>query len=244
MKNLKFLYRAYRYRYKVDPLEISYILNNVKSGQIAVDIGAHKGGYLYWLQKQVGQTGKVFAFEPQPSLYQYLSTISKKMGYTNTIIENKGFSAKTGQLDFHIPLTKSGSSPGARIDFFEKAEAHQTILIEVTTLDDYFLPKNIFPNFLKIDVEGHEKQVLLGGQELLKQAKPKILMECEARHLKSGDVYEVFDVLLSMGYKGYFFDHKSQKPLNDFKPFIHQKRDEGRFWEADKYINNFIFEKQ
>lgn len=240
MSNLKFIFRAYRYRFLIDPPEIRYILQNLKKGDTAVDIGCHKGGYLYWLRSGVGSRGKVFAFEPQPKLFRYLrETIGSSQ---SVVLENKGLSSAPGVIDFHIPVTKSGSSPGARIGSFSGNERFNTIKIDVVTLDDYFLKKNIAPSLLKIDVEGHEKAVLDGGLELLKKHHPKILMECEARHLNGASVFEVFQGLLDMGYRGYFFENGRLQPLSAFNPDIHQKAGEGRFWEAKGYVNNFVFE--
>ena len=57
MFKLKYLYRAFRYRFRNDPFEIAFIRSIVQKGQICADIGAHKGGYLYWLQAAVGEKG-------------------------------------------------------------------------------------------------------------------------------------------------------------------------------------------
>jgi predicted methyltransferase len=65
---LRLLYRAYRYRWKNDPTEIAFVRAHVQPGSIALDVGAHKGGYTYWLAKGVGPSGHVYAFEPQPRL--------------------------------------------------------------------------------------------------------------------------------------------------------------------------------
>ena len=51
------------------------MLDYLVPGNIAVDIGAHKGAYTYWMSKYVGEKGKVFSFEPQPQLNKQLRTI-------------------------------------------------------------------------------------------------------------------------------------------------------------------------
>lgn len=241
MKNIKFWYRALRYRYKIDPAEINFIIKNLKPGDIAVDIGSHKGGYLFWMVKQVGQAGKVYAFEPQKKLFNYLKSIVKTKKYANVFLENKGLSDSSGRVEFHIPVTSSGSSPGARIGELNEELPTKVQSIDVVTLDNFFLKKGIIPTLIKIDVEGHEKEVLTGGLELLKKHKPKIIMECENRHLKSGDVFDVFKLLIDLGYEGSFFENKELKPLAGFKIETQQKTGEGRFWESDGYVNNFVF---
>ena len=61
----RYLYRAYRYRYRVDRAELRFVRESLEPGQVAVDIGCHKGAYTYWMRRQVGPNGMVFAFEPQ-----------------------------------------------------------------------------------------------------------------------------------------------------------------------------------
>lgn len=242
IEKLKYIYRAYRFQHKIDPAEISYIRANLKAGDVALDIGCHKGGYLYWIRKSVTDRGKVFAFEPQVKLFNYLQQVLKVMNFSNVEIENKGLSVKDDTLKFFIPNTKQGASPGARIDFLDDGTEYNEVEIEVTTLDKYCAAKNIKPNLIKIDVEGHEKQVLLGGLEMLKSTMPKVIMECENRHLVDGDVHDVFKVLLDLGYEGHFFAGKQLKPLKEFDSAVHQKNGEGQFWEAEGYVNNFVFE--
>lgn len=239
---IKFINRAYRYRFRSDANEIKYIMSNLKEGDVTVDIGAHKGGYLYWMQKKVGKTGRVFGFEPQVKLYRYLKKIIQLRNYTNVIIENKGISSHEGAVNFFIPETKKGSSPGARIGLLNNGTHYHKTQITNTTLDSYFFAHNICPSLIKIDVEGHEKQLLLGGIKLLKKVKPKILMECENRHLSEGTIFDVFDVLLKMGYHGYYFKNKTLTTISSFNIATDQRFLKRHFWQANRYINNFIFE--
>jgi FkbM family methyltransferase len=242
IEKLKYRYRSLRYRYLLDRNEIDFIVKSVNTGDICVDIGCHKGGYLYWLQKKVGQNGKIYAFEPQIRLYNYLQEILNINHYDNVVLECKGISDHQGVSDFYIPRSKNGTSPGARINASGNSIDYKKIMIELVTLDQYFLENKIFPNLLKIDVEGHEKQVLLGGLELLKFCKPKILIECEYRHLKEGeDVFDVFKILTQIGYSGYFFSGNKSQPVSEFNKHIHQKSDVENFWDKKEYINNFIF---
>jgi hypothetical protein len=63
---LRYLYRAYRYRYRVDPAEMRFMCERLQPGDIAVDVGCFKAAYTYWMRRCVGATGSVAAFEPQP----------------------------------------------------------------------------------------------------------------------------------------------------------------------------------
>lgn len=241
-KILKYYFRACRYRYKIDPYEIQYLRKNLTKSSVCVDIGAHKGGYLFWMQKSIKEKGKIFAFEPQVLLYHGLKQIVSLLKYKNVTVENLGLSSAEGEASFFIPVTKTGTSTGARIGQFVNETRYEESKIQITSLDTYFFDRQIFPDLIKIDVEGHEKQVLLGGIKLLKFCKPKILMECENRHLSETTVYDVFEVLTDLGYCGYFFENGKLKPLKEFNAEIHQDLAAGKSWGRKRYINNFIFE--
>jgi precorrin-6B methylase 2 len=72
IEGIKLKLRANKYKNENDIGGIAYINAVITKGQTVFDIGAHKAGYLYFMLKQVGDNGKVYAFEPQSNLYQYI----------------------------------------------------------------------------------------------------------------------------------------------------------------------------
>lgn len=235
---LRLILRARKYRYRNDPGEISYLFNKIKKGDIVFDIGAHKGAYLYYMCKLAGKQGKVYAFEPQSILYKYLCGL-KTLFATEPVIENLALSETNEEMTLLIPAhkTKNISSPGASLNNkFEGQKIANTELIQSVRLDDYCQNKHIYPNFLKIDVEGHELEVLKGAENILKNYRPAILIEIEQRHIGQEKLNETFDFLLSMGYKGYFFKLEQKTVLEEFKAETHQKQG------TKPYCNNFVFE--
>ena len=83
LSNFNYLYRAYRYRLRVDPAELRFVGQSLRPGQVAVDIGCHKGAYTYWMRRRVGPSGAVYAFEPQPQQVAYLRAAFSAMRYDN-----------------------------------------------------------------------------------------------------------------------------------------------------------------
>ena len=232
------LLRARKYRYRNDPGEIAYLFSKIKKGDKVFDIGAHKGAYLYYMSKLVGKSGKVYAFEPQSLLYEYLLTI-KALFSSEIILENLALSDSSKEQVLNIPAHKNEnkSSPGASLsNNFEGQKIIKTELIQSVSLDEYCKHSNIRPDFLKIDVEGHELEVLKGAAEILKSYKPGLLVEIEERHIGHEKLNETINFLLSFGYNGYFFKGKDKLPLSEFNPVFHQNPG------TKPYCNNFVFE--
>src|SRR3954464_15885806 len=100
---LKFTYRSYRYRFRVDPAEIRFMRRKLRRGQVAVDIGCHKGAYTYWMRRSVGRSGIVYAFEPQPQQVAYLRAAFSAMQYDNVELVPMAVSDTCGLMPLHTP---------------------------------------------------------------------------------------------------------------------------------------------
>jgi FkbM family methyltransferase len=239
IEKLKLWSRASRYRYKLDKGGIAFIISAVKPGQTVMDIGAHKGGYLYYFQKLTGTKGKVFAFEPQKLLFTYLNTLAEIMGWRNVVVENVAISDVNGSAILVIPAKRTGifSSPGASIvkemktsGYFIREE------VKTITLDSWCRKMNIEPDFLKIDVEGNELQVLSGGIETIKRCLPHFHIEIEERHAGREKLEGTFRFFYELGYTGKFIHGSVLQPLDTFNLNEHQN-----IKDRVNYCNNFIF---
>ena len=197
LEKIKLKHRAEKYRYKEDQAGIDYIRRNIHQGDIVFDIGAHKAGYLYFFLEQLGNSGKVVAFEPQSSLHKYLRKLKDLFEWENVVIESSAVSEKSGTAVLCIPYNNGRtSSPCATIieshTLFE-FQAKETVA--TISVDEYCFRNKIAPDFLKIDVEGNELSVLKGAATLLQTRKPRILFECEARFVGEKNGYGHFSVL-------------------------------------------------
>ena len=252
---LRYLYRAYRYRFRVDRAELRFVRESLKPGQVAVDVGCHKGAYTYWMRRRVGPGGAVFAFEPQPRQVAYLQKAFASFPFDNVVLVPIALSDTVGRATLHVPdgagKTHAATlEQGARSreqgvgesDSYSVLPAPSSLLsVATTTLDAFFADEPRGPNFVKIDVEGHELAVLRGGRKTLEVHRPTLLIECEARHRPDGDVRAVFDLLQSLGYDGTFFHNGRRRPLAEFDPAVHQKFDPNSDSLPPGYVNNFAF---
>lgn len=242
MKRLRYLWRVLDYRFRKNRSEIEYLSKRIRPGDAVVDVGAHKGGFLYWLQRFVTASGRVYAFEPQPALARYLKDIAALERWGNVIVEEAGVSSTSGAMELLIPAPQGESSPGATLSPVDRPAAHHVVCVPVITLDDYFRRRGE-PRVacIKCDAEGHELQVFRGAEGILRRHRPLLLFECEQRHMPDSLPAAVFEYLTSLGYRGFFFCGARVLPIEEFRPEVHQPVREGRYWDAHDYCNNFAF---
>jgi FkbM family methyltransferase len=235
-EKFRFYWRTWNYKFVKDPGEIKYLLHYLSPGDIAVDIGANKGAYTYWMARAVGTNGKVFAFEPQPGLAAYLKGIVASCGFQAVTVEAIGLSSRSGQADLVIPEEGKKYSPGATLEI-EPSKKFHSFRVGIDTLDGYFGRKRVGPiRFIKCDVEGHELEVFKGGENILRNDRPVVLFECESRHLARHSMHDVFSYLEDIGYRGHFFSGRKLLPLSLFDDIRNRAALGTRL-----YVNNFLF---
>lgn len=234
----RFLVRAYRARWRDQRAELSEALARIRPGDTVADIGAHKGAYLYWMRRAVGPAGRVYGFEPQPALHAYLDRMVSERGWTNVEVLPFALSDRQGTAEIHVP--EGETSPGASL---EPRAGGRTVPCTLETLD-HVLGDSSRLSFIKCDVEGHELAVFRGARRILTERAPALLFECEARHLSSHGMQDVFAFLQALGYQGRFFAGSALLPLAHFDPASHQARTGERFWDRPGYFNNFLFTRE
>jgi FkbM family methyltransferase len=248
--------RALKARFRDQTLELCALRQALKNqgkgagaGGVALDIGANKGSYLYWLSRW-SRGASVVAFEPQTVLAAYLQKEFPRGAFSHLRVESLALSDRCGQAALFVPGESHSHSPGASLEMNVSVQTpcHQK-QVDILTLDSYIecYPLSGPVRAIKIDVEGHEAAVLTGAQKTLEKDRPWIVMECEQRHLGAGQsVKQIVETLGQLGYLATFVRcHPDKKPLErpmaEFEPLIHQKANGPRFWDAKDYCNNFIF---
>jgi FkbM family methyltransferase len=237
----RFAYRAWRARLRDQRLEIALTRALVQRGDFVVDAGANKGSYVYWLRDAVGDSGKVFAYEPQPVLAAYLRSATETFRWPNVWVHEVALSNHSGSATLHVP--GHGATPGASLEstvLDRTPGPGATFECKVNTLDAE-IGGNSPLRFLKVDVEGHELAVFQGAERILRRDHPHILFECEERHLSKHTMGDVFSFLDGLGYEGFVLLDDSTLPIARFDARIHQARRGPEFWKQPGYHNNFLF---
>jgi FkbM family methyltransferase len=152
-----------------------------KQGDIVVDIGAHIGLYTIISSKRVGTNGKVVAIEADPGNFEMLNRNIKLNQLTNVIPLNYAVYSKETKLKLYLPSGESGFTKYNTIMSNWANTEDKFVEVNANTLD-YLLQLNQIReeqvNWIKIDVEGAEFEVLKGAQNVLSKSKDiALLME-------------------------------------------------------------------
>lgn len=159
---------------------------------VSFDVGANCGQTLPRI-KQFSDL--VVAFEPSKEAYRYLvEHFAYEEGYRLSELAVSSYSgsvdlvAMEGKIETGQLVT--AGTPG--MEWSDGAAAGEVRSLPCITLDEYIELTGLFPAFIKIDVEGHEAEVLRGASELLRtQARPQMLIEIHSEQLGS----EIYDML-------------------------------------------------
>lgn len=164
------------------------ILDNLKVGRVFYDIGANIGYFSLLAAQVCGADGHVYCFEPVPDNVDRLrDNIANNSIYNYTIID-KAISDTNGTAQL-VLVDGTKSSLNTSI-------SGKTITVKLLTLDE-FLKDNRFPQLVKIDVEGAEKNVLNGAKNLLGHPQaPIFIIEI---HDQENDTF-VSDLLSQYGF--------------------------------------------
>ncbi len=215
--------------------EVHLLSTLVTPGSVAIDVGANVGDYTYSLCRAVGPGGRVIAIEPLPDLAQVLTRAARKLALPLTVI-NCALSSQQGEAELRVPKSDGLRQPGFAT-LVPRISGGDVVRVELRRLDDVCQAIEGKISFIKIDVEGHELDVLRGGERAIKQHRPNLLVEIEQRHSPT-PIAQTFDYILSLGYRGEFVEEEGTlRPIETFDIQTHQT---GRLGKRS-YISNFIF---
>lgn len=143
----------------------------LRPGDTMLDIGANCGVITISSAKLVGQTGHVHAFEPQPNLAELIQRSAQLGGYSQVSVHNIALSSQDGVMNIQIPLGHSGAASLSRQPSVHRQTREIQIQLKRTT--DYLSSLNLQSiRLIKLDVEGHEAEVLQGGLDFFRDCKP------------------------------------------------------------------------
>jgi FkbM family methyltransferase len=217
--------------------ELLYLDRIVPKGAVTVDVGAHCGLYTRELARL---SSRVHAFEPTHRMADLL----RRTSASNVSVHELALSDQTGNAELFVPqgdrdlvyalasLEPKRGSPNKRV-----------LSINVPTVRlDAIVHQDVA--FVKIDVEGHELNVLNGAVDLLEHSQPVFLVEAEDRH-RNEATRSIFEFFENRSYRGFFLQEGRAVSIYRFRSEELQDADallpDGGRKSGQPYVNNFFF---
>lgn len=183
--------------------EWRFVERFLQPGMVALDIGAHHGFYALLASKKVGPYGQVIAFEPSPRERGKLLWHLRLNLCSNVYVEGFALGNQKGEAEFFLVNGRDTGCNSLRPP--NVAEPVKTLSVPVVMLDDYLQHRGIERvDFIKMDVEGAELEVLKGAPQLL-QRLPRPVILCEVQDIRTRpwgySAQEIMDFLQALGYR-------------------------------------------
>jgi FkbM family methyltransferase len=186
--------------------EIDSLGQLIRKGDVVVDIGANIGTHTVFFGKAVTQEGKVFAFEPQRVIFEFLCANIALNGLINVKPMNMGVGEKNDKLN--VPVL----NPAVAQNFggFGIQGHEQGDVVDIIPLDQLELERC---NLIKIDVEGMECSVIKGAEKTIKKCRPYIFVENNS----PDGAPELIKTLINDDYECWWHIANYYNPNNYFK---------------------------
>ena len=167
-KRILFIIQRFKYPLEIEVFITFYIFGlkqynikdifEVKNDAVVFDIGAFKGDTAYLFSKKCSNKARIYAFEPDENNYKVLLKIKDKYKLNNVIASNILFSNSETEINF---LSMDLNRPAVKM--------------KPTTIDKFVEENNIEKiDYIKMDVEGAEKNILEGSIKTIKKFKPSL----------------------------------------------------------------------
>jgi FkbM family methyltransferase len=198
--------------------ERAFLNKFLRKGDVFIDIGANIGLYSIIAARRVGDTGRVYSFEPCTKTYNRLQANVQLNKYSNVICEKYAVSDKQQNQEMNVSLDhhdawNSLTRPTSGNHFTSE-------MVHSLRLDDYTRDQQLIGRvrMIKIDVEGWEAHVLSGGMDYFsRQDAPLLQVEFNDDALEAAGTSckELYDLLESFGYQMFLYSAKKNKLIKE-----------------------------
>lgn len=159
-----------------EPQTIRYITSNYNGGSI-VHAGTYFGDFLPALSKSVNNQGMVWAFEPNLENYRCAKITIEINNLNNVVLTHAALGATSGNSKL-IVSDKNGKSLGGSSKIIRENSigTEKVENVEIVRIDNIVDSKEKV-SIIHLDIEGFEKEALLGGMNTIKKWHPIIILE-------------------------------------------------------------------
>jgi FkbM family methyltransferase len=185
-------------------------------GMVVFDVGANIGEISLCAAKRVADGGRVYCFEPMPALYETLTYNLSRNELAHAHPIRMGVSNKLGMAQIY--RSESNFKDGTVHDglgtlYPMNNRTTPAGKIQLTSLDAFCQEKQIDRlDLIKIDVEGSELDVLMGGKQTLKRYRPRLIIEVQNQTAEAGgaNAEDVLSYLEDLDYSFFTIGRKAK----------------------------------
>jgi FkbM family methyltransferase len=176
------------------------VLGFLQPGSVVLDVGANLGEWTVPLARKVGPAGWVLAIEPVPRSAAALESTLAANALLHAEIVRCAIGEHDGVAPFAVPVVTSVRTDTGTARIGPACAGRDALQVRLRSLDSLAAERNLTRlDLIKIDVEGHERQVLDGAAAILDQHRPVLVIE--TGHEAEGDRAAVHDRLAGLGYR-------------------------------------------
>ncbi len=217
-----------------------YMINHISAGDTFIDIGAHYGYFALLAHSLIGnKDGNVLAIEASPTTKEALMNNTNSTKADNIKGLNIVMSDEDGEVTFYEFPNLYSEYNSLDITQYEdenwfQNNQPQEVKMQSRSLDSLVQEYQLQPDYIKIDVEGAEYQVLSGAKNLLSTQSPTLILEflndgrSDSAHYKSAALLGEYE------YRPYKIDSGGElSPIDDITSYMN-----------DKDSDNIVFQKK
>ncbi len=200
--------------FEVGDPELEFTRQSLRPGGVFVDAGAYHGWYTLVASKVVGEGGRVVAFEPNPDTFSILTRNIALNDCQNVQAFNVALSNADGRVWIY---KSSGDGIASSLGKFRETEGRE--YVATRRLDDILEELKIRRvDFMKIDVEGSEANLLQGAIRTLNASRPTVVFEINPAVARNVGVPErgAWDILAGQGYSFFRLSATELVPLTEY----------------------------
>lgn len=195
--------RMYFYGDHDERYEVRNLKRIIARGDVCWDIGANIGFYTCLFASLTGASGRVIAFEPASTTREYLLANIALNGLNHVMLVPKAVGAQPGSNPIYFGDAAAAEGTAS---LRQAVGRKSTEVVEVDTLDRLSAALPV-PDFVKIDVEGYQMEVLAGGRAFFGLHSPMLMVEL--RDPDRDTMTRSEECLRSLGYEIYEFTKRS-----------------------------------
>ncbi len=213
--------------------EVNFFRKFIPKGSLCIDIGTNIGDTTVPMALAAGKQGTTLGFDPNPFVYKVLlENVKLNPAKQNIVPYPFAITKMEGEFGYASSEASFGNGGISNEVVTEHGSFQLPDKIKGIVLEDFLKEHyaDLLPNlsFIKVDVEGADKEVIRSISGLLKKYKPVLVAECFTKS-KANERADLFHTVADLGYKLYYFsdfvEHaeivpiRQPKDMNNWKTF-------------------------